>query len=251
MSILAPLKAIVRQVARSNRYSPVKAVIFDVDGTLIDSVHLHAKAWQEAFLHFGYEFPFHEIRSQIGKGGDQLLPFFLSDEQVKVEGAEIEKYRGNFFKKEFLPKVRPFAKVRSLFERLSNDGWALALASSAKKKEVQTYAEICGISDLLQKEVSSDDAKKSKPYPDIFLAAMKSLGEISPEHCIVIGDSPFDAEAAGKAGIRSVGFLSGGFQEDLLRRAGFEAIYWGTPDLFAKYDQSVFHLERRALASRA
>jgi HAD superfamily hydrolase (TIGR01509 family) len=221
----------------------VKAAIFDVDGTLTDSVHLHAKAWQETFRHFGHAIPFSDIRSQIGKGGDQLMPVFLSQDELESKGKEIEKYRGDLFKREFLEKVKPFAKVRELFQRILDDDWKIALATSAKKDELQTYKDICNISDLLDAETASDDAEKSKPHPDIFVAAMKRLGGIQPKDCVVVGDSPYDAEAASKAGIRSIGFLSGGFEEKDLKRAGFEIIYWGTPDLFVKYEESVFHRE--------
>jgi beta-phosphoglucomutase-like phosphatase (HAD superfamily) len=110
----------------------MKAVIFDIDGTLTDSVDLHAKAWQEAFRHFGHTIAFGEIRSQIGKGGDQLIPAFIPKQEAESKGNEIEKYRGDLFKKDFRSKVKPFAKVRELFERLLEDEWKLALASSAK-----------------------------------------------------------------------------------------------------------------------
>jgi HAD superfamily hydrolase (TIGR01509 family) len=226
----------------------MKAVIFDMDGTLVDSVDLHAEAWQQAFEHFGHDIPFQSIRSQIGKGGDQLMPVFLSKEEIESKGKQIEKYRSEYFKREFMPKVKPFAQVRELFERLIEDGWKLALASSAKEDELQIYKDICHISDLLDTETSSDDAEESKPHPDIFEAAMKRLGDISPKDCLVVGDSPYDAEAAGKAGIRSIGFLSGGFPEDDLRRAGYESIYEGTHDLFAQYDESCFRQESPRLS---
>ena len=108
-----------------------KAVIFDIDGTLVDSVDQHARAWQEAFRHFGREVPFAEVRHQIGKGGDQLLPVFFTKEELAEFGAELEKYRGDLFKREYLPRVRPFPKVRELFERICADGKQIALASSA------------------------------------------------------------------------------------------------------------------------
>ena len=183
----------------------MKAAIFDIDGTLTDSVHLHAKAWQEAFAHFGHSIQFCHIRAQIGKGGDQLMPVFLSKQEVEERGKEIEKYRGDLFKREFLSKVKPFARVRELFERLLQDEWKISLASSAKKEELEAYKRICRVSDLLDAETSSDDAEKSKPQPDIFQAAMEKLGEIDPKNCIVVGDSPYDAEAAAKAGIIKAG----------------------------------------------
>src|SRR3569833_307066 len=105
------------------RWSPVtKAVIFDIDGTILDSVDLHAKAWQEAFEHFGYKFSFERIRSQIGKGGDQLLPVFLSEEEQKTKGDEIKEYRGELFKKKYLNQVKPFPGVRDLFLKIKANG---------------------------------------------------------------------------------------------------------------------------------
>ncbi len=218
----------------------MKAVIFDVDGTLVDSVDLHAKAWQEAFQHFGHTCPFDQVRSQIGKGGDQLMPVFLSKEELASKGKEIEEYRGDLFKKKYLSQVKPFSQVRDLFERLLADDFRIALASSAKSAELQNYKEIAHITDLLETEASSEDADKSKPHPDIFLAAMKHLGQVLPEECLVVGDSPYDAEAAGKAGITAIGVLCGGFPEDDLRKAGFRGIYKDPADLLQHYERNFF-----------
>ncbi|HYX42908.1 MAG TPA: HAD family phosphatase, partial [Pyrinomonadaceae bacterium] len=110
----------------------IKAVIFDIDGTLIDSVDLHARAWQEAFKHFGREIPYEQVRHQIGKGGDQLMPVFFTKEELDEFGNELEKYRGDLYKREYLPRVRAFPKVRALFERIRADGKQIALASAAK-----------------------------------------------------------------------------------------------------------------------
>jgi HAD superfamily hydrolase (TIGR01509 family) len=218
-----------------------KAVIFDIDGTLVDSVDLHAQAWQEAFEHFGHRFALHEVRAQIGKGGDQLMPVFLSPEQLHSQGPEIEKWRGELFRREYLSKVKAFPMVRELFQRMLADGWRLSLASSAKESELKIYKEIANIADLVEAETSSDDAEKSKPHPDIFEAALERLGKISPADCVVIGDSPYDAEAAAKAGIRSIGFHCGGFTKSDLTQAGCERLYQGPADLLARYDTSPFH----------
>jgi HAD superfamily hydrolase (TIGR01509 family) len=224
----------------------MKAAIFDIDGTLVDSVDLHAKAWKKAFAHFGHDIAFDKIRSQIGKGGDQLMPVFLSKEELEAEHEDLEKFRGKLFRKEFLPNVKAFPKVRELFQRLLADGWKLGLASSAKGKDLETYKKIAQIGDLIDAETSSDDAEKSKPHPDIFRAAMARLGSVEPRDCIVVGDSPYDAEAAAKAGIRSVGFLCGGFPSTDLRKAGFEKLYEGAADLFSQYEESVFDNEKPA-----
>src|SRR5436305_5359046 len=179
-----------------------RAVIFDIDGTILDSVDLHAQAWQEAFRKFGSEFEFGRIRSQIGKGGDQLLPVFLSPEELKEKGKELTEFRGKLFKSKYLPQVKPFPGVRALFEKILSNGQKIALASSAKGDELQTFERIANVEDLVQVGTSSADAEKSKPHPDIFEAALDRLGEdVKPQDSVVVGDSPHDAEAAKKAGI--------------------------------------------------
>ncbi len=217
----------------------VKAVIFDIDGTLLDSVDLHAQAWQEAFEKFGYHFPFDKIRSQIGKGGDQLLPVFLSEEDQKEKGKTITEYRSQLFKDKYLSKVKPFPYVRELFEKVKAHGQKPALASSAKGDELTIFERIARIEDLVDVEASSADAKRSKPYPDIFEVALDRLGsDIHAKDVVIVGDSPHDAEAAGKAGLRTVGVLCGGFPEQDLRGAGCSAIFQDPEDLWRRYDES-------------
>jgi len=215
-----------------------KAVIFDVDGTLVESVDLHARAWQDALRDFGHEVAFEDIRSQIGKGGDQLMPVFLSKDELEEKGKALEKHRGEVLKARYLPQITAFPEVRALFERLLADGKRVVLASSAKEDELAKYKEVAWIEDLIDAETSSDDAEKSKPHPDIFEAAMKRLGDVRPEDVVVVGDTPYDAEAAGKAGLRTIGVLCGGFPEQSLREAGCVAIYKDPADLLARYDQS-------------
>lgn len=215
-----------------------KAVIFDVDGTLVDSVDLHARAWQDAFRDFGHEFDFQEIRSQIGKGGDQLLPVFLAEDEMRRRGEALEEHRSQIFKERYLSQVTAFPGVRPLFERLLADGKRIALASSAKGEELQYYKKTAQIDDLIDTETSSDDAEKSKPHPDIFEAALQRLGDIGAERVVVIGDTPYDAEAASKAGLRTVGVLCGGWPEAELRRAGCIAVFKDPADLLAQYDRS-------------
>jgi HAD superfamily hydrolase (TIGR01509 family) len=221
----------------------IRAVIFDIDGTLIDSVDLHARAWQDAFRHFDHDVPFDRVRHQIGKGGDQLMPALLPMELVERRGEEIEKYRSDLFKREYLSQVRAFPGVRELFERVRADGKKVALASSAKGDELAAYKEIANIDGLCEVETSSDDAEKSKPHPDIFEAALEKLGPLSPGDVIVIGDTPYDAEAASKAKLRTIGMLCGGFPEDELRKAGCFAIYRDPADLLANYLESPLRQE--------
>ena len=217
----------------------LKAAIFDVDGTLVDSVDIHAQAWVDAFKEFGHEIEFDAVRGQIGKGGDQLMPVFLSKEEVEEKGEELNERRGEILKERYLSKIKPFADVRALFERIKADGTRIVLASSAKADELKTYQKIANIEGLTDVETSSDDAEESKPEPDIFEAAMSKLGDVKPDEVIVIGDTPYDAEAAAKAGLRTIGVLSGGFSEDSLREAGCVAIYKSPTDLLAQYDRSL------------
>jgi HAD superfamily hydrolase (TIGR01549 family) len=217
----------------------IKVIIFDIDGTLVDSVDLHAQAWKEAFKHFGKDIPYEKVRHQIGKGGDQLMPVFFSKEELDEKGSEMEQYRGELFKREYLPRVRAFPRVRELFQKIKDDGLRLALASSAKEDELKVYKKIANIEDLVEEETSADDADKSKPHPDIFEAALERLGDVQPHEAIVVGDTPYDAQAAGKAGLRTIGVLCGGFPEAELRTAGCLEIYEGTADLLARYDESI------------
>ncbi|MEH3064012.1 MAG: HAD family hydrolase [Methylobacterium radiotolerans] len=216
----------------------MRAVIFDIDGTLLDSVDLHARAWVEAFAHFGVETGFAEVRRQIGKGGDELMPVFLSEERIAREGETIEAYRSDLFKRRFLSEVRPFPGVRPLFEHIRSAGLKIALASSGKRSEVEHYTEILEIGDLVDVATSSDDADRSKPHPDIFEAALAKLDGVPPDAIIVVGDTPYDAEAAAKAGLRTVGLLCGGFPEADLRAAGCAAIYRDPEDLLHRFAES-------------
>lgn len=212
-----------------------QAVLFDVDGTLIDSVDLHAHAWQEALAKFGFHAGFEEVRSQIGKGGDQLMPVFVPEHRLAVIGAELEKYRGELYKASYMKRVRPFPGVRALFKELLKRGLELALCSSAKGDELELYKRLVQVEDLIDAETSADDARKTKPHPDIFQAGLRRLGKGIPlSEVLVIGDSPFDAIAAHRMGVRAAGVLCGGFPEADLRAAGCIAIYRDPEDLLQK-----------------
>ncbi|MBA3440927.1 MAG: HAD family hydrolase [Pyrinomonadaceae bacterium] len=217
----------------------IKAVIFDIDGTLVDSVDFHAKAWHETIKHFGHDAPYEKVRHQIGKGADQLMPVFFSKEELREKEDEIEEFRGELYKREYLSRVKSFPKVRELFERIKQDGKQILLASSAVGEELATYKKIANIEDLIEGETSADDAEKSKPHPDIFEAALSQLGDIGAHQVIVIGDTPYDAEAAGKIDLRTIGVLCGGFPEKELRDAGCITIYRDPADLLARYDESI------------
>ena len=215
-----------------------KAAIFDLDCTLLDSVDLHALAWREALREFGHDVSFEKVRGQIGKGGDKLIPVFLSADDQRDHGKELEEWRGNRFKTEYLPLVRPFSAVPDLLRRVRGAGVRIAVASSAKKDEVDEYLDIARVVDLVDLTTSSDDVDESKPAPDIFKIVLKKL-KIDGADAVAIGDTPYDAEAAGKAGVRTVGVLCGGFTEDELRKAGCVEVYPGPAALLACFERSL------------
>ncbi len=215
----------------------LKAVIFDVDGTLVDSNDLHIEAWREAFAHYGIGLAYDQIHAQIGKGGDQLIPVFCSQEQVDKFGDELDRLRLEIFTRDYLPQVRPFPHVRELFERLRDDGLQIALATSSKQTELQSHLENLDVEDLLDGATSADDAEHSKPCPDIFEAALGRLDGVRPSEAVVVGDTPYDAIAAAKAGMQTIALLSGGFSEETLREAGAIEVYVDVADLLEHYEE--------------
>jgi HAD superfamily hydrolase (TIGR01509 family) len=166
------------------------------------------------------------------------MPVFCTDEELDEFGEELERRRVELFTRDYLPRVRPFPRVRELFERLREDGLQLALASSAKEEELERHKKSLRIEDLLEAATSADDAERSKPHPDIFQAALAGLKGVRPQEALVVGDTPYDVQAAAKAGMRTIGLLSGGFAEEALRGAGAVAVYRDVSDLLEHYDES-------------
>jgi HAD superfamily hydrolase (TIGR01549 family) len=219
-----------------------EAAIFDLDGTLLDSVDLHAIAWHEAMMKFGHDVTFEQARSQIGKGGDKLIPVFLSVDDQRDHGKELDEWRGQRFKAKYLPLVRPFSAVPDLLTRVRDAGLRVAIASSAKRDELDKYLEIADITKLVVATSSSEDADESKPAPDVFEIVLKKL-EIGGSNAVAIGDTPYDAIAARKAGISTIGVLCGGFTEDSLRHAGCVEVYPGPATLFASFERSLLVMQ--------
>ena len=215
----------------------LKGILFDVDGTLVDSNQLHAEAWSEAFKKFGLEVPAEEVRTQIGKGGDQLLPVFLNAEQQKEFGEELKEYRGKLFMREYMDRVKPFPRVRDLLERILSDGRKIGLATSAKEEELERLKKIAGIEDLIHKETKSDDVERSKPEPDIFAVALKKFG-IEADEAIAVGDTPWDVKACNKLHLRTIAVTCGGWSEKDLREAGAIEIFRDPADLLENYEKS-------------
>lgn len=210
----------------------LRAAIFDVDGTLIDSNDLHAQAWSEVFRRFGVDLTHDRIRAQIGKGADNLMPALLPADVLDRSGKEIEAERKQLFLEQYLQQVRPFSGVRELFEGLRSRGAKIVLASSAAREELESHKERLGIGNLIDGETSADDVEHSKPCPDIFAAALGKLEGVAAQEVVAVGDTPYDMEAARGAGLRAVAVRSGGFADAALLDAGAVALFdgpWALP----------------------
>jgi HAD superfamily hydrolase (TIGR01509 family) len=207
----------------------IDAVLFDVDGTLVDSNDLHASAWQEAFRHFGLVVSYDAIRGQIGKGGDNLIPALLPADIVERLQEEIENFRSELFQRDYLHKARPFDGAPELLRRLHDEGVTLVLASSAKQPELDYHIEKLGCRDILTATTSADDVEHSKPCPDIFAAAYEKAQPANGGKVVVVGDTPYDIDAASRIGLPAIAVRCGGFEEEDLVRAA--AIYDGPTEL--------------------
>ena len=216
---------------------PVAAVILDVDGTLVDSNDAHARAWVDAFAAHGITVALDPVRRAIGMGGDKLIPAVAGVEEDSPLGRQVSESRGRYFKERYLPGIRPFAGTRALAQRFASDGYTLAVASSAKRDELAPLLDIAGVADLIDHQTSSDDADESKPDPDIVRVALERA-KCEPGHAIMLGDTPYDVEAATRAGVRIVGVECGGWQKQDLR--GAVEVFADPADILARYESTVF-----------
>jgi HAD superfamily hydrolase (TIGR01549 family) len=221
------------------------AVILDVDGTLIDSNDAHARSWVDAFSAHGVTVAFEPVRRAIGMGGDKLMPEVSGIEEDSEQGTAIREYRKRHFKEHYLPHLRPFARVREMVERFAAEGFSLVVASSAGDSELEPLLKQAGVADLLPQRTSSDDAEESKPEPDIVRAALEKAS-CAPEEAVMLGDTPYDIEAATRAGVRVVALESGGWSRDELR--GAAEVYASPGDLLGQYDGSLFAQMRKVHA---
>ena len=215
----------------------IKAVLFDIDGTLVDSNDFHIMAWEEAFAGIGAHFDRQAIHDQIGKGTDMLVPTLLPD--TDDEGQErLGKAHGEAFKSKFLNDVKPFPMARDLLQRVQQTGQRVVLASSASKAELDHYLDLLDARDIVSETTSADDVENTKPAPDIFATALKKIAPLTADEVIVVGDTPYDIEAARKCGIAAIGLRSGKFPDEALQQAGAIALYEDVAALLQGYERS-------------
>lgn len=213
----------------------LKAVLFDVDGTLVDSNDAHAGAWVKAFAEHGISVDPIQVRRSIGMGGDKLMPAVSDLQEDSPLGQKIAERRGEIFKKEFLPKLQPFPGARELVEAVKQRGYTVVAASSAAKEELTPLLKIAGANALMDAKTSSGDADESKPAPDIVQAALEAA-RAAPNEAVMIGDTPYDIGAARSAGVGIIAFRSGGWLDPDL--VGAIEIYDGAWDLLEQLGTS-------------
>ena len=215
---------------------PVEAVLLDVDGTLLDSNDAHAQAWSDTFREVGLEIGSETVRPLVGMGSDKLLPQLTGIDAESEEGKRLIARRKEVFLKEYLPAVLPFPRTRALLERMRADGLKLVVASSASEEELTGLLGALGVEWLLKEATSSSDADRSKPDPDIIRAAVDKAG-VGPERCVMVGDTPYDVEAAKRANVRVIGLRCGGWGDEELR--GAVELYDDPEALLAGYEGSL------------
>jgi HAD superfamily hydrolase (TIGR01509 family) len=214
-----------------------RAVIFDVDGTLVDSNDGHAQAWAAALAQAGQAIPVERIRPLIGMGGDKLLPRLTGIDIESSAGQAISQHRATVFRERYLPFLQPTPGAQPLLEKLHHDGLRLFVASSASADELNDLLKVAGATEWITTTKSSDDARRSKPDPDIVRAALGASGCQASE-VVMIGDTPYDITAATRAGLGTIALRSGGWNDTALVNA--LAVYENPADLLDHYEHSPF-----------
>lgn len=217
--------------------SSLKGLLLDIDGTLVDSNDANTLAWMEAMQAHGVEVSYVKIREAVGMGGDNLLPTVAHLESDSPLGKAISETRGKILKEKYLPTLKAFPQVQELLTQLHGDGLKLIVATSAKLDEAKPLLALTGAAELIDVIATSEDADHSKPAPDILQAALKKSG-LAPDSVVMLGDTPYDAESARKAGIGFLGVRCGGWAAPDLK--GALAVYDDPAGLLAQYESSLF-----------
>ena len=215
-----------------------KAVLFDIDGTLIDSNDAHARAWVAALAEAGHDVPFERVRPLIGMGGDRVLPLLVPGlTEDDEEGKAIAQRRLEIFKERELPHLRPTRGARALLEAVRARGARVVMATSAKGAELKDLLAVGDFEPLIDDASTSDDADSSKPAPDIVTASLKKAG-VDAHEAVMGGDTQYDVTAAHNAPVACVALLCGGNPRETLREA--DAVYDDPAELTVRLDVPPF-----------
>lgn len=215
-----------------------RAAILDVDGTLVDTNYHHALCWFRAFREQGIVLPLWRLHRHVGMGGDQYVAA-VAGEEVEARLGDIVRDRWEELFDELLDELEPLAGARDLVARLKERGHAVVLASSAIGKHVDAFLDLLDVRDLADAWTTKDDVEASKPAPDLVEAALAKAGT---REAVLVGDTPWDVEAARRAGIPTVCLLTGGFGEAELRDAGAAAVFPAIEELLARLEETPLRL---------
>ncbi|CAN5648076.1 HAD family hydrolase [soil metagenome] len=213
----------------------LRAIILDIDGTLVDSNDAHAQSYVDAGESMGIIVQFQDVRRLIGMGGDKLIPRVFGFEQESERGEELDERKGEIFRDRFLPTLQPMPGARQLLERIRDEGLELVVATSASESDLDGLLERAGVSDLIEKATSAGDVEETKPAPDPVRSALEKVG-CEPSEAVMVGDTPYDVEAANAAGVSIIGVRCGGWSTEELR--GAAAVYQDPADLLQHYERS-------------
>jgi len=211
------------------------AVLLDIDGTLVDSNGAHAAAWADAFAAHGRHHPAEQVRPLVGKGGDKVLREIASLDDESAEGKAISEQRGKIFKARYLPTLKPTPGAKDFVRWLIGSRMTVVIASSAREDEVEDLLAVCDGQELASNATTSDDAERSKPDPDIVAAALKK-SKATADRAVMIGDTPYDIEAARGAGVATIALRCGGWSDEKLE--GAIAIYDDPKELLERLAES-------------
>ncbi|AEW92648.1 MULTISPECIES: HAD family hydrolase [Streptomycetaceae] len=214
----------------------VRAALFDVDGTLVDTNYLHAVTWWEAFRQSGYTVPMADIHHSVGMGSDKLVAHLLGDRGDPDRDAQLSAAHKTLYATWF-QRLRAFDKAADLLRAVADRGWRVVLASSAGSDELAAMRAALGADDVIHAATGADDVTSSKPAPDLVERALERAGA-DPEQAVFIGDTVWDVRAAGKAGVACVALLSGGIPPADLTEAGAIGVYRDPAHLLAELDDS-------------
>jgi len=213
-----------------------RTAILDIDGTLVDTNYQHALAWYRAFRQSGIVLPIWRIHRHIGMGGDQVIAA-LTDERTEEEKGEEIRSAEKALYMAMIEEVEPMSGSRDLIKRLKDGGATVVLASSAKGSEVEHYLDLLDARELADDWTMSDDVEATKPEPDLVKAALEKAGADASE-AAMLGDTPWDCEAASRAGVPTVALMTGGFSEAELRDGGAVAVFESIPELIERMDET-------------
>ncbi|MFT7873769.1 MULTISPECIES: HAD family hydrolase [Amycolatopsis] len=213
------------------------AVLFDVDGTLVDSNYLHVHAWRRAFHALDRDVDSWRVHRAIGKGSGKLLTTLLGEEDAGRIGERAKELHSRFYL-ETADLLRPFDRAPELVRELAGRGVRVVLATSASPDELEALRKVLDVDDVVTGIVSGDDVEATKPDPEPVFAALEKAGT-APEDTIFVGDAVWDVHAATKAGVRTVSVLSGGVGAAELTDAGAVAVYSDAATLLNRLDESV------------